>query len=219
MEINAEGHLLTSPREVCERLNEPARLINDVFIPGTPVAFPTYARFCDFLASCADAIGVHPRNLLVRGSTKLGFSISPDAASAWVEMRPDSDLDLAIIDPDYYHFLDREIRMWERRPENKAFRGIQFSISIARQKQRGFYTYRYFDLPEIGRVTEHTAQLKALPVEACCGLPRPIDAFIFRDWWSLYSRWEFDLRDLRRALGAGLESGGDIPRAFQNAGQ
>ncbi len=105
MEINAEGHLLTSPREVCERLNEPARLINDVLIPGTPVAFPSYTRYCDFLA-----------------------------------------------------------------------------------------------------------QLKALPLEACCGLPRPIDAFIFRDWWSLYSRWEFDLRDLRKALRDGLEPGGDVPR-------
>ena len=212
MEISAEGHSLTSPREVCERLNEPARLINDVFIPGTPVAFPTYARYCDFLAYCADAFGVHPRKFLVRGSTKLGFSISPHAESAWVEMRPDSDLDLAIIDSDYYHFLDREIRMWERKPENKAFRGTQFSKSIARQKQRGFYTYRYFDLPPIGCVTEHTVQLKALPVEACCGLPRPIDAFIFRDWWSLYSRWEFDLRDLRKALRDGLEPGGDVPR-------
>jgi hypothetical protein len=143
MEIDAEGHLLISPREICERLNEPTRLIN--------------------------------------------------------------------------HFLDREIRMWERNPKNKAFSGAQFSKSIARQKQRGFYTYRYFDLPPIGCVSEHTAQLKALPVEACCGLPRPIDAFIFRDWWSLYSRWEFDLRDLRRALRDGLEPGGDVARRVQEA--
>jgi hypothetical protein len=125
MEIDAEGHLLISPREICERLNEPTRLINDV--------------------------------------------------------------------------------------------GAQFSTSIARQKQRGFYTYRYFDLPPIGCVSEHTAQLKALPVEACCGLPRPIDAFIFRDWWSLYSRWEFDLRDLGRALRDGLEPGGDVARRVQEA--
>ena len=150
---------------------------------------------------------------------KLVFSISPNAESAWVEMRPESDIDLAIVDPDYYHFLDREIRMWERNPENRAFQGTQFSKSIARQRQRGFYTYRYFDLPEIGCVTQHTAQLKALPVEGCCGLPRPIDAFIFRDWWSVYSRWEFDLRDLRRALRAGLEPGGHSPRPLQDVDQ
>ena len=126
--------------------------------------------------------------------------------ATWVGLRPDSDLDLAIIDPDYYHFLDREIRMWERNPENRAFRGPQFDKSIARQKQRGFYTYRYFDLPNIGCVSEHNARLKALPVEECCGLPRPIDAFIFRDWWSLYSRWEFDLRDLRKAGSATASS-------------
>jgi hypothetical protein len=110
-----------------------------------------------------------------------------------------------------------QISIWERNPENKAFSGPQFSKSIARQKQRGFYTYRYFDLPPIGCVTEHTTQLKALPIEACCGLPRPVDAFIFRDWWSLYSRWEFDLRDLSKALRHRLETGGDVPRAFQDA--
>jgi hypothetical protein len=219
MEIDAEGHLLTTPREVCEGLASPARLINDVLIPGTPVAFETYSRYCEFLAFCADALGVHPRSILVRGSAKLGFSVSADAKRAWVEMRPDSDLDLAIIDPDYYHYLDREIRMYERNPDNEAFRGKQFSKSIARQKQRGFYTYRYFDLPEIGCVTEHIARLKALPVEDCCGLPRPIDAFIFRDWWSLYSRWESDLRVLRKALRQGLELGGDAPRASPDAGE
>ncbi len=133
-------------------------------------------------------------------------------------MRPDSDLDLAIIDPDYYHFLDREIRMWERKPENRAFRGPQFNKSIARQKQRAFYTYRYFDLPEIGCVADHNTRLKALPVEPCCGIPRPIDAFIFRDWWCLYSRWEYDLRDLRKALDDGLEPGADTPRPFADAG-
>lgn len=218
MNITSEGHLLVTPREVCDQLTEPARLINDLLIPGTPRAFATYLGYCDFLACCADRFGVHPRNLLIRGSTKLGFSLSPAADSAWVEMRLDSDLDLAIIDADYYHYLDREIRMWERNPTNKAFRGFQFNKSLARQKQRAFYTFRYFDLPEIDCVTEHNTRLKTLPVEACCGVPRPIDAFIFRDWWSLYSRWEFDLRDLRRALANGLVLGGDTPRpAPENA--
>jgi hypothetical protein len=219
MEISSEGHVVVSPREVCERLDAPSRLINDVLIPGTPAAFSTYSRYCDFLASTADAFGVHPRNILIRGSTKLGFSVTPDAASAWVEMRPDSDLDLAIIDPDYYHYLDREIRMWERKPDNRAFHGPQFNKSIARQRQRAFYIYRYFDLPEIGCVAEHNSRLKALPVEECCGLPRPIDAFIFRDWWCLYSRWEFDLRDLRKALADGLDPGADAPRPFTDVAE
>jgi hypothetical protein len=90
----------------------------------------------------------------------------------------------------------------------------QFKTSIARQKQRGFYTYRYFDLPEIACVVEHNVRLESLPVEECCGVGRPIDAFIFRDWWSLYSRWEFDLRELKRAIAAGLQRGGDVPRPF-----
>jgi hypothetical protein len=216
MEITAEGHVRISPREFCQRLDEPARLINDLLIPGTPVAFSTYRRYCDFLHACASDFGVHPRNLVVRGSTKLGFSISPDADSIWKEMRPDSDIDLAIVDPDYYHYLDREIRMWERAPENRAFRGVRFEQSIARQRQRAFYTYRYFDLPDIPCVRDHNHRLRRLPVEECCGHPRPIDAFIYRDWWSLYARWEYDLRDVRKALANGLEAGGDQPRSAES---
>ncbi|MBW3542858.1 MAG: hypothetical protein KY476_21555, partial [Planctomycetes bacterium] len=87
-----------------------------------------------------------------------------------------------------------------------------FTKSLARKKQREFYTYRYFDITDIACVTDHYNRLKTLPVEECCGLPRPIEAFIFRDWWSLFSRWEFDLRDLQRALAAGLPPGGDAPR-------
>jgi hypothetical protein len=213
MEINKEGHILVTPREVCDRLDEPARLINDVLIPGTPRAFPSYRQYCDFLASCADLLGVHPRNIVIRGSAKVGFSVTPDPERVWMEMRADSDVDLAIVDPDYYHYFDREIRMYERDPANNVFQGPQFRKSIARRDQRRFYTYRYFDLPDIGCVAEHNANLKALPVEQCCGQPRPVDAFVFRDWWSLYSRWEFDLRDLRRAIAAGLQRGGERPRS------
>ena len=145
----------------------------------------------------------------------MGFSLSPVADAIWVAMRPTSDLDLAIVDPDYFHYLDREIRMWERNPLNRAFKGREFRKSISRQKQRGFYTFRYFDLPEISCVVEHNRRLKSLPVEACCGVPRPIDAFIFRDWWSLYSRWEFDLRELKRAIARGLPAGDETPRPFE----
>ena len=211
MRIDTEGHLIASPAEVCQGLVNPQRLINDVLIPGTPVAFPTYASYRNFLAACGDSFGVHPRNFQLRGSTKLGFSIAPNEESAWRKMRSDSDLDLAIIDPDYYHYLDSEIRKWERDPANRAFTGSAFIKSIARQRQRQFYTYRYFDLPRIGCVQEHNDRTKALPVETCCGMPRPINAFVFRDWWSLHSRWEADLRDLKKALANGLPQGGVQP--------
>jgi len=216
MDIDNEGHIRVSPREICDRIHDTYKLINNVLIPGTPVAFPTHESYCDFLNSCADTLGIHPRNLLVRGSTKLGFSVSPNRDSIWVAMRPDSDLDFAIVDPDYYHYLDREIRMYERDPANRAFSGPQFKKSVSRQKQRAFYTCRYFDLPDIPCVADHNSRLKSLSVEVYCGLPRPIDAFVFRDWWSLYSRWEYDLKDLRKALSGGAPRGGDEPRPYED---
>lgn len=39
-----------------------------------------------------------------------------------------------------------------------------------------------------------------LPIEQCCVCPRKLTAFIYRDWWSVHGRCEYDLRDLRRPL-------------------
>lgn len=124
MLIDDEGHLLVSPKEICEALISPQWLIHDILIPGTPASFPSYACYRDFLNACGDSFGVHPQNF-----------------------------------------------------------------------------------------QDHNQRLKSLPVEHCCGLPRPIDAFVFRDWWSLSARWESDLRDLKKALANGLPQGGDQPVA------
>lgn len=127
-------------------------------------------------------------------------------------MRPDSDIDLAIVDPDYYHFFDREIRIYERRLGRKLFRDAESAKAISRRESRKFYVYRYPDLPDIGCVRDHKSHLGEAPLEACCG-PRTLTAFIYRDWWSVHERCEYDLRALRRALNEpGCPQGGDVPR-------
>lgn len=62
--------------------DNPDALINHWLLPGTPMAFATsaqYARFVDYLT---DKTGIHPHQFLFRGSTKIGFSISPDRKNA-----------------------------------------------------------------------------------------------------------------------------------------
>jgi hypothetical protein len=130
-----------------------------------------------------------------------------------VAMHPGSDLDLAIVDPDYYHFIDREIRSHERRVGGRLFRGPESVKAFGRREFRRFYTYRYQDLPDIGCVQDHRAYLSEAPVEQCCGCPRTLTAFVYRDWWSVHGRCESDLRDLRRALATpGFPAGQDTPR-------
>ncbi len=216
MEIDTEGHLIVTPQEVSNILCNSQKLINTVLIPGTPLAFSTYNNYCNFLDACSDTLGVHPRNILVRGSAKLGFSMKPNKDSIWREFHLGSDIDLAIIDPNYYHYLDREIRMYERNPENNAFSGKQYHKSIQRKKHRSFYTYQFNTLPDIPPVVEHNRRIKSLPVENCCGSPRPINAFVFRDWWSLYTRWASDIRAIIKKIKEGeLPSGDDTPRPYE----
>jgi hypothetical protein len=213
MHFDTEGHVVVTPRQWQKGLTDPGRLTRDVWLPGTPWAFPTYTAFRTFLAFLADRLAVHPNSIAIRGSTKVGFSISPKAAKVWGAMRPDSDLDLAIVDPDYYHFFDREIRSHERRLGAKLFQGTESRKAVGRRESRKFYTYRYPDLPDIGCVQDHQAVLAEAPVEQCCGSRRSLTAFIYRDWWSVHARCEYDLRDLRRALATpGFPAGGDTPR-------
>jgi hypothetical protein len=211
--FDAEGHVVVTPHEWQEGLTDPGRLTRDVWLAGTPWAFPTYAGYREFLSFLAERLSVHPNNIAVRGGTKVGFSIAPKPDKVWAAMRPDSDLDLAIVDPDYYHFFDREIRGYERRLGGRLFRGAEGVKAVGRRESRKFYVYRYQDLPDIGCVREHKTVLAEAPVEGCCGGPRPLTAFIYRDWWSVHGRCEYDLRDLRRALSSpGFPGGGAAPR-------
>src|SRR5258707_13880724 len=84
-----EGYVVVTPREWQERLQDTATLTRDVWLVGTPWAFPTHANFREFVAFLADRLGVHANNVAVRGSTKGGFSISPKPDKVWMAMRPD----------------------------------------------------------------------------------------------------------------------------------
>jgi hypothetical protein len=54
--------------------DNPLRLINDYLMGGsTPKAFGKYAQYCDFIHAVAERIGVHPRNMYLRGSCQIGF--------------------------------------------------------------------------------------------------------------------------------------------------
>jgi hypothetical protein len=38
--------------------------------------------------------------------------------------------------------------------------------------------------------------MAAIRVDRYCGVPRKLSAFVFRDWWSVRQRYEYDLREL-----------------------
>jgi hypothetical protein len=121
MTFDQEGHVVVTPAELESKLRgDMDRLICEVLLPRTPAAFATYHEYCRFREMLAEQLSVHPSSIIFRGSTKIGFSLTPRAEKAWVAMGPDSDIDLAIVDPDHYHFLDAEVRRWERNPHARA---------------------------------------------------------------------------------------------------
>ena len=123
MPFDEHGHILVTPRELeRQAFSDPDGLINHQLLPGTPWGFPTYEKYARFIDHLTSQTGIHPHNFLFRGSTKIGFSISPNRKTrkVWRRFGPRSDLDLAIIDTHFFTTFDEQVRRYDRRPENLA---------------------------------------------------------------------------------------------------
>lgn len=198
MTFDEEGHVCVEPQEVHRlAVTDPQRLIHEILIPGTPWAFSTHASHCRFLEHFAESLNVHPRNILLRGSTKIGFSIAPRPNKIWKIYGNGSDIDLAIVDHNYFEKIDEEVRTWERDSANRSSMFLDERArreAINRAKQRGqFRCLRYFDLPLVTTVANHNVCLSRAPVMKCCGIERQLTAFIYRDWWGVFDRYLFDI--------------------------
>lgn len=213
MKFDDQGHILIAPPEVAERaFSDPDALINHMLLPGTPLGFPTYAHYARFIDYLTGRTGIHPHHFLFRGSTKIGFSISPNCKKRklWRRFGPASDLDLAITDPHFYATLDEEVRRHDRKPENRdqVYRyhtSVEFRKYQDRILQKGRHDcYRFFDLPRgLDCLSTLEAVLREAPLAECCVHPFvEFKAFIFRDRWSVHRRYHTDLDELRHGLTA-----------------
>ena len=211
MRFDDEGHVCISPAEVRQlAFDDPDALIDRWLMPGTPWAFGTYADYNHFVEYLSSHTGIHPHHFLFRGSTKIGFSISPSQKEkkVWRSCGPMSDLDLAITDPHFFAMVDEEVRRYDRRPENlekclrwKTGRVVEKYRNRVEQKGR-HDCYRYFDLPnDLACVQELYEVMSNAPIQSHCVYSFfDFKAFIFRDRWAVHRRYHTDLDDLRRGL-------------------
>lgn len=85
-----------SPREVVQR-----------FITGGVCVHLTEDAFESMRLRIAHNFSVHPTNIFVVGSAKLGFSIAPE--KRWIPFNDESDIDVAIVSPELYLAVWRQI--------------------------------------------------------------------------------------------------------------
>jgi hypothetical protein len=201
--FDSQGHLTISPDEFLRfAIENPDRLVDDVLCHGTPAIFTTYGDYRAFIDDVATSLRVSPFSIWVRGSAQLGFSMSPRASKVWVAAGQESDIDLAIVDPDHYHLFDVEIRRWERSNVKERAR-----LQNLRNGRR-FYCYRHYDLPTV-QVCD-TYKNAIADVRQRCG--RDITAFFYRDTWALHDRYIKDVRDLLSQNAVGLPKPRHSPR-------
>jgi len=215
VKFDQEGHVVLSPKDVQDQLDKCEALASQWLLPGTPLLFDTHANFHRFLSFIADELYIPPMNVCVRGSGKIGFSIAPRAHKIWMASGPACDVDIGIVDIDYFNMIDREVKRWMRRASTNDARDVAKKV----RKTLKYQYLRYFDLPEeIPVVAEHNDCFRRAGDVVHCVKGRVVTAFIYRDWWSVCSRYTFDLEQLRKALvreQSPLPSATDTPRPYQ----
>lgn len=203
MKLSPEGHFELPRRELLDLAQRnPRRLINDILLAGTPFAFEKHVIYCDFREALAERLHVHPCTLVIRGSAKLGYSITPRLDKAWRPFQPESDIDVAIVDVDYFTRLDNEIRSWEGRQRVPHDKAPEYRPYAKRQQYRSFNCVTDQTLPP-NTCVSHSDVMERFDTSSYCGVKRGISAFVFRDWWSLRNRYEFDLKALCKAVADG----------------
>jgi hypothetical protein len=202
MKFDEHGHVLWTPKELYHLAKTtPLRLVDGYLMTGTPWAFAEYAHYCDFLEAVAERTGVHARNLYLRGSCQIGFSIAPKP-KVWTALGEKSDLDLVIVDPGYFTRFEREVRWWEDRNPAEFLQGIASEAFIRRQQDRQFNCCRDETLPPAICV-HHRDTMRRVADMRHCGLRRRLSAFVYPDWLSARQRYEYDLRKLIEGVEAG----------------
>lgn len=68
-------------------------------------------RYFELRSQIASHFSVHPNEVVVVGSAKLGFSIAPHKQYHWI--RDDSDIDAVIVSPSLYSVLWRQVLEFE----------------------------------------------------------------------------------------------------------
>src|ERR1035438_3309650 len=162
MDFDGENHLALPPSKLVRLARtSPLALVNDGFLVATPRMFATRADHRAFLAEITTRLGVHPLAATVRGSGLLGYSIAPKPHKLWKPISASSDVDLAIVDSDHYHFLDSQVRAWERSWIAGDPRPVMSRLEAVRENRRNS-CHRYMDLPDQRMVTHYMRSLDGL---------------------------------------------------------
>ena len=218
MLFDHEGHILLPPHRLEQMAaGDQFLLINFFLMRGTPVAFTTYLDYAGFLDDVSSRIGVHPNNLFLRGSCHLGYSFAPKPG-VWrlMDQVKVSDLDLVIVDVDYFEKLNEELVRHDA--DNEAYY-IQHDTKRYRSRlqDRRFNLCRDDNMPA-NTCLHHRDTMQRVPTTKYCGKKRALSAFVFRTWMDARSRYQFDLDDLISGIASGELVSAPIPAAPAVAG-
>jgi hypothetical protein len=219
MNFDEQGRFVWTPKELYGLAEKNSRrlIIGFLMAGHTPAVFTDHGKYCDFLEAISERTGVHPRNLYLRGSCQIGFSIAPRVDKVWSAPRDDSDLDLVIVDSVYFRHIEEEVLRWEARNPETTLEDTH-AAAFTRRKEDRLYNCCWDKVfpPPVG--AHHKDTMRIVAEMQHCGRRRKLSAFVYPDWFSATRRYERDVRLLVQGVHSGtLEGPGDSPIAPKSA--
>jgi len=213
MKFDEHGRIDWMPKELYTlAVQNPRRLIDGFLMAGhTPAVFPSHEKYCEFLEAIAERTGIHPRSLYLRGSCQIGFSIAPRVKKVWSAARDKSDLDLVIVDVEYFRRIEEEILRWEARNPETTLKDTH-AENFTRRKEDRLYNCCWDEVFPPPVAVHHKDSMRIVANLQHCGRWRKLSAFIYPDWFSAKRRYDRDIRLLVQGVQNGtLEEPGDSP--------
>lgn len=105
------------------------------------------ARYFDFLCDAANLLDVSPHNVMIAGSSRLGFSLNPSEKKKRFlnDFYEDSDIDLVVVSPHLFEFFMREFTRASYRIGH-----VTKKKELGRKLLKGFFDFYHFtDLNQI----------------------------------------------------------------------
>ncbi len=203
--FDAQGHIQISAVDFLQAAKANVQqAVEELTLSGTPHAFATFSEYRKFLDAVGKGLGVHPRTIVVRGSAHFGFSTSPQAHKVWRPFRVKgsraerpSDIDVAIVDVEYFHRMDNEVQDWESRQRRPKMNEPGANHWLRREQLRRHNIWADDDALPPSTCIPHVNAIANLNTTAFCGgVRRKVSAYVYRNWWSLQDKCMFDLGHL-----------------------
>ena len=197
------GEYFLSPTQFWNSLCKegPNHLVDYFLLEGKPHVFASWEEYSRFKKEVSQRLGVHPKSVVLIGSGRLGYSVSPETQKPklWRPFGEESDLDVVVVDATSFDAAWRECLLWQ-----KGDVDVKADLRYLTERQRDIYEGMIVPWHMPGNLASSAKWADAFDEVSTlewqdCGR-RTCKGFLFREWLHVEMYYAGSFNDLRRRV-------------------